>query len=376
MNKDIRVLISDDEMSIRGVVTSVLSEDGYQVTSAENGEEALRLFTPIPYHIVISDIVMGGMTGIDLLKKVKEINKDTEVIIMTSHASLDTAVEALRAGAYDYLIKPFDDIKIISMVTARAADRFNLVMENKKLIKSLTQRNEELEIINKELNGLMGHMSHPPASATAAPHAAGTIDTGTILRNIEAIKQETLRSKTMIENLMHGRKPVVEATDAGDVIRRICAVIKHRFTLNAITLQEVLAPNLPAVLCTANQLERIIMHMMAHVQQRLKGTRGAARISARAMPPNHLEIRVTDTGPGIPAPEQPEFFQTLAAKHAGNVQPHALLASLSIVREYHGSMRVESQPGQGTSFIALLPLAVRTAQAGTQAGAPAGKEQT
>lgn len=134
MQEGIRILVCDDEPSIRGIVASVLSEEGYLVTSVENGEQALESFSRAPYPIVITDIYMGGMTGIDLLKKVKQINNDTQVIIMTSHSSLDTAIAALKAGAYDYLKKPFDDINMITMVAERAVRTMSFIRESKSVL--------------------------------------------------------------------------------------------------------------------------------------------------------------------------------------------------------------------------------------------------
>ena len=97
-----RILVVDDEESIRLVLSQVLSDDGFKVIEAESGEAALELFQKQPFDLVISDIVMPGINGIELLAKIKELNSDAQVIIMTSYASLDTAVSALRSGAYDY----------------------------------------------------------------------------------------------------------------------------------------------------------------------------------------------------------------------------------------------------------------------------------
>ncbi len=151
------ILVVDDEMSIRGVVASVLSDDGHHVDVAQSGEEALRLFEKKHHPLVISDIVMPGMSGIDLLKKIKEVNAETLVIIMTSHAGLSTSIEALRSGAYDYLIKPFDNINDICIVTNRAVDKIGLLRENKILLDDLKQKNIETSKMNEALRVLAIH---------------------------------------------------------------------------------------------------------------------------------------------------------------------------------------------------------------------------
>jgi signal transduction histidine kinase len=141
----LRALIVDDEASVRKVLSQVLKEDGYEVQEAHNGKAALQLFEEAPFPLVISDIVMPGMNGIDLLQHIKEVAPDTQFIIITSHASMQTAIEALRSGAYDYLFKPFADLDLISAVTKRAAEKIKLQAENRKLIDKLKKQTEELE---------------------------------------------------------------------------------------------------------------------------------------------------------------------------------------------------------------------------------------
>jgi diguanylate cyclase (GGDEF)-like protein len=150
----LRILVVDDEYSIRSVVSQVLIEDGHEVTSAANAEEARPLFQQQPFPLVLTDIVMGGMTGIEFLHEVKKIDPHTEVIIMTSHASIDSAISALRAGAYDYLHKPFDDISLISSIVNRASEKIRLMEENRALLEQLRKKNAELEKSNNMLKDM------------------------------------------------------------------------------------------------------------------------------------------------------------------------------------------------------------------------------
>lgn len=145
------LLVVDDEETLRSVVSQVLSADGFQVDEAASGEEALEAFRSTSHSLVITDIRMGGMSGIDLLTEIKQHNPDTQVVIMTSHASLDTALTALRAGAYDYLIKPFESLDLISAVAGRAAEKARLVAQNRELVEQLQRANEELQEANVTL---------------------------------------------------------------------------------------------------------------------------------------------------------------------------------------------------------------------------------
>lgn len=145
MTKSIRILVVDDEQSVRNIISQVLRDDGFTVTEAADGEEAMAAFEEKPFHLVITDIVMPKVDGIELLEKIKKWNPETQVIIITSHASLDTAIQALRCGAYDYLFKPFEDINLISAVTKRAIEKIRLISENRMLLAKLKDKNMELE---------------------------------------------------------------------------------------------------------------------------------------------------------------------------------------------------------------------------------------
>jgi len=164
--KPVRILVVDDEESLRVVLHSVLTGDGHDVTAVSSGEEAREAFRKAPFPLVITDIVMPGISGIDLLLEIKKTNPDTEAIIITSHASLDTSVTALRTGAYDYLVKPFDDIALISTVVGRALEKIRLSEQNNALLEKLRLQNEELEMTNtilRELairDGLTGIFNH------------------------------------------------------------------------------------------------------------------------------------------------------------------------------------------------------------------------
>lgn len=152
---DIRILVVDDEESVRSVLAQVLEADGYQVTQAASGDEALYAYRANAHALVITDIKMPHMSGIELLIEIKKMSPDTEVVIITSHASLDTAISAIKHGAYDYLLKPFEDIDLISAVVKRVVEKIRLIAENRNLLETLKQNKEELEEANKYLRQLV-----------------------------------------------------------------------------------------------------------------------------------------------------------------------------------------------------------------------------
>jgi two-component system response regulator PilR (NtrC family) len=103
-----RILIVDDEQSLRDLLSLALGDEGWDVFTAADGDAAAVALQTEPVDVVVSDIRMPGMDGLELLQHVTASAPDTAVILMTAHASTDTAIEALRLGAYDYVTKPFD----------------------------------------------------------------------------------------------------------------------------------------------------------------------------------------------------------------------------------------------------------------------------
>ncbi len=111
-----RVLVVDDEKAIAWALEESLIDAGYEAESANSAEEALDLFKKKPFQVVLTDMKMPGMSGIELLGRVKEIQPETQVIIITAYGSFDSAVEAVRLGAFDYLQKPFNVANVKRMV--------------------------------------------------------------------------------------------------------------------------------------------------------------------------------------------------------------------------------------------------------------------
>jgi len=103
-----KILIAEDNETLRAGIRVSLEESGYDIQEAATGEEAIRKLETDTFHVVVSDIKLGDLTGVDVLKKAKEINAGTEVILMTAYATVETAIQALHLGAFDYIQKPFE----------------------------------------------------------------------------------------------------------------------------------------------------------------------------------------------------------------------------------------------------------------------------
>lgn len=141
-----RLLIVEDEETLRASLKRVFSKDGYQAEAVENAEAALEMLEKDIYDIIITDIILPGIDGIELLKRIKEKFPDQIVIIVTAYASLETAVEALRAGAYDYVVKPIihEELK---QIVKNALKQNALKTENVILKKQIERQYDFSKII-------------------------------------------------------------------------------------------------------------------------------------------------------------------------------------------------------------------------------------
>ncbi|MCK4224477.1 MAG: sigma-54-dependent Fis family transcriptional regulator [candidate division Zixibacteria bacterium] len=108
-----RILVVDDELFVRELLLEFLSTEGYEVSLADSGEKAVELMETQPAEVVLVDLKMPGIDGIETFKQIKKIAPDTLAIIMTGYPTIESSIEALRQGAYDYVVKPFklNDLK-------------------------------------------------------------------------------------------------------------------------------------------------------------------------------------------------------------------------------------------------------------------------
>jgi len=148
MKKKAKILVVDDEAIMRESLRDWLSDIGHQVITAENGPQALGIIEKMKPSIIISDLVMPGMDGIELLKRAKEISPGIEVIITTAYGSIPTAINAMREGAYDYLEKPFCPEKT-ELLISRLVKHKGLIDENISLHRKLEDRYRFENIIAK-----------------------------------------------------------------------------------------------------------------------------------------------------------------------------------------------------------------------------------
>ncbi len=145
MARKISILIVDDEESVRDSLYNWFIEDGYHVECAENAKKALTILQSDSYDIILADIKMPGMDGLEMLKRIKSLKSDAIVIIMTAFATVDTAVQALKDGAFDYVTKPFDPDDLSHLIR-NASKQISLIEEN-EILKDKVSSLENVEDI-------------------------------------------------------------------------------------------------------------------------------------------------------------------------------------------------------------------------------------
>jgi signal transduction histidine kinase/DNA-binding response OmpR family regulator len=139
-----RILVVDDEPHVVQIFQDLLAQRGYEVVSSMNGDDAIVKVTTGNFDLVLTDINLPGVDGLEVVRAAKAADKDTCVILITGYASTTTAIDALRQGAYDYITKPFDLWETAKAIERGLESRF-LVIENRRLVSSLEEANRELQ---------------------------------------------------------------------------------------------------------------------------------------------------------------------------------------------------------------------------------------
>ena len=192
---ELGMLVVEDEAFQREMLRDLLTREGHRVTEAESGEKALQLLESSLFDLILLDFRMPGMNGLELLRQIKRINPEIEVVIMTAYGSIETAVEAMKAGARDYLTKPIDFEELCFLIE-RVAEHRTLVRENRMLRRELKARGVSADAIRyhsrkmAELVNLAGRVA--PSQATVL------------------IRGETGTGKELFARLLHHLSPRAE----------------------------------------------------------------------------------------------------------------------------------------------------------------------
>jgi len=243
MSDAVNVLMVDDELVVLEAFVDILEDEGYTMFTADNGEKAVEILRANPIDIVVSDIKMPGMDGLELLSVVREIDADIPVIMATAYSSIESTVESMKRGASNYLIKPVK-IELLKSVLAEAAAKRRTLRENRHFAEELKQLNAErervLEILGQDLRQPLidqmnwcelllsdsehslyrEHIEHIAKINSVASQMLGHVNE---LLDEEQIKQRARDAKTLAENVRDGEcgpseteTPDADRVSAGD----------------------------------------------------------------------------------------------------------------------------------------------------------------
>jgi len=206
-NLGIRLLIVDDEQSIRKLCSTVGEALGFTCLEASSGETALALLEEQPAHMILTDMVMPNMSGLEFLERVKKLFPRTEVAVMTGHGSVETAVQAMKLGAYDYISKPFSPLEELRLFLRRMAEKILLVEENQFL--------RDRVDTETDLHGIVG-------SSTKIQDVLRMISRLKDTRTPVLITGESGTGKELVARAIHFRGPFAKqpfvAVDCGSLV--------------------------------------------------------------------------------------------------------------------------------------------------------------
>lgn len=356
-----RILVADDEPGFRKLISYELSGT-YEVLTAGDGEEAVRQVKAGGVDVVVSDMSMPKLGGLDALSAIKAIDPGVEVIIVTGYATLETAVDGMKRGAYDFISKPFQLDDLTRMV-ARA-------LEKRRLSRSV----DELKEINRFKSEFLANMSHElrtPMNAILGYtslhldgiYGAVTLKQKDALRRVEASGRSLLQIINAILDLSKmaaGRMPVyIEEFELGELVSDAARVVESLTAKKGLELKTEV-PSGVYMRSDKTKIKQILINLVGNA---VKFTsKGGVYIKAEAdNPAGRLRLSVRDTGAGIRTADLPQLFQEFGQLDASSTREHGgtglgLVISSKFAQLLGGGIEVQSDYGSGTTFTVTVPL--------------------
>ena len=406
-----RILIVDDEEPVRKVIVAQLSER-YTCVGAANSQEALDHLSRQQFGLAILDVQMPGLNGIELLRKILSDFPDVAVIMASGVDRSQRAVDALRLGAFDYLIKPLD-FDVLQLTVERALKHRAVLLKGERYKQDLERRNQELAAQKEELQRLQAQLVHSEKMASLGQLAAGIAHelnnpAGFIHSNMEGLKEyvnqferlltlydliplpapwaaqaRDLKSDIGYEKLVSDFSSII--TDCQEGAARIRDIVLNLRTFSRLDEAEIKTidvhagieatirllsqyynsnhialrrdyGDLPLIDCYAGQLNQVWMNLLKNAAQAIGDGPGEVRIETR-VEHSDVVVRISDTGKGISKNDEKRIFDPFfTTKPIGEGTGLGLSISYGIVERHGGTITVESTPGAGTTFTTLIPL--------------------
>ena len=394
-----RVLIADDAEAIREMLGAFLANMGYHTDLASDGQSAIDLFTAHPYDVLICDLQMPHGDGLAVLTAVKALDPNAQVIILTGHATLDSAIESLRLGAYDYQFKPVENMEIFARLVDRAYHHRDLLRENKRLVQALQEANAHLESevadrtrdlqaaneallsLDKLKNDFISVVSHELRTplAVIALEAQLLANEATLfspdkLQEIyQALAVSTRRLQIQIDDLLdfalieRGELELrFKSCSINQIVRDVVDLYSARAAEKRITF--TLSLPLTAQLAVKADGPRLRSALMHVVDNAVKFTpeQGMVTVSVHnlvTVPETDIPaiaVAVLDNGIGIPSETQKNLFTAFSQADMSTTRRFSgmgmgLVLAQRIVEAHHGKITFKSELGRGSLFALWIP---------------------
>ena len=362
-----RVLIVDDEIAQMRALCETLSDKGFFTVGFASGAAALMALRSQPFELLLTDLSMPDMDGLSLLRQAREIDPTLVGVLMTGHGTIDTAVEAMKSGALDYVLKPFK-LRLLLPVLERALDIRRLRLENEALQRHLLMRTQDLEAANKELEAYSHSISHDlRAPIRAVINYAGLIlsDHGEQMppearELLQRVCSNSERMARLIEDLLafarFTRHPLNrQLVDMASLTRAVLKQFQGEISARAV---EVRIAELPPCMGDASLITQVILNLLSNAFKFTRD-RTPAVVEIGTLPgADGPCYYVRDNGAGFSMEHAHRLFGVFQRlHHAGEFEGTGIGLSIvqRILRRHGGRIWTEAEAGRGATFYFTLP---------------------
>jgi len=371
-----QVLVIDDEVGPRESLRMLL-KPSYQVHTADSVERGLQLLTEKKPDAIVMDIRMPGMTGIEGLRRIPQIDPHLSVIMLTGFGALETAKEALRLGANDYISKPFD-AREMQEVISRNVERTRLHRTSESAASEIKELNNRLlqELAQKERLASLGQASaefvhdigNPltivwgyvqllakkleDSGRADDPSAVGSSELEIIEQNVRLCRDLL----TMWQSYGSADAAPHQAVSISDIVREVVESVGAMAKENGVQVRCHLTEEKSTLNGDPVQITRAIQNVIINAIQASSESRGEIEVSC-IRKDFYVDVRIADTGHGIQPDQIAKIFDPyFTTKQGKSGTGLGLYITKKVVEDHGGSIKVESIPGTGTTITIRLPL--------------------
>jgi signal transduction histidine kinase len=358
------VMVVDDDQNILNIVSLLLSENSYETVPCRSGPAALEKLRQSDVDVVLTDIKMpGGFTGIDLLDRIHALYPELPVILMTAYADLNTAIQAIKKGAFDFITKPYTQEQLIHSIEKAIKYRVLSEME-KDYRKILEEFNREIETLISERT--MNLMAMTVADKVRNPATVigvlcrQLIERGDVPEEVRRYLRDILEETGKLEKIvtdfsdaLKSRESLFTYDNISDVVSGAISVIESELHRKEIVFVLNMSERPLKINMQRNLLKIAISHLLRNAMD--ASSKGDTISVSTASENGMAVLRITDTGCGIAAEFLDKIFNPLFSTKLHSFGMGLPLVK-QIVAEHLGEIAVESEPCRGTVFTLRFPL--------------------